>query len=64
MKNKKLITQKQLDEHNAIMLTCIDAALKARNENPNDPKAQLFFDATTNWFGLHSTLNKRKIKNR
>lgn len=63
MKTKKL-TQKQLDEHNAVMLTCIDTALRVRNENLNDPKAQAFFDATINWFGLQSTLNLRKIKNR
>ena len=49
MKTKKL-TQKQLDEHNAVMLTCVNAAIKARNENPNEPKAQAFFIATHNWF--------------
>ena len=50
MSTKKKLTQKQLDEHNAEMLTCFNAALKARNENPNDPKAQLFFAATLNWY--------------
>ena len=61
MKTKKL-TQKQLDEHNAVMLTCIDTALRARNENPNDPKAQLFFYATINWFGIHTTQTGGKLK--
>ena len=50
MRTKKLPTQKQLDEHNAEMLTCFNAALKARNEHPNDPKAHAFFNATLNWF--------------
>ena len=50
MRTKKLPTQKQLDEHNAEMLTCFNAALKARNEHPNDPKAHAFFNATLNWY--------------
>ena len=43
-------TQKQLDNHNAVMLTCMNEATRAIKENPNDPKAQAFFNATLNWF--------------
>ena len=50
MKTKNTPTQEQLDSHNAVMLTCMNEATRAIQENPNDPKAQAFFNATLNWF--------------
>ena len=34
------------------MLTCINASIKARNDHPNDPKAQHFLMQMMNWYSL------------
>mgnify|MGYP001168106061 FL=1 len=47
-----LSPQEQLDRHNEVMLTCINASVKAKNDHPNDPKAIAFFNATMNWYSL------------
>ena len=49
---ESLSPQEQLDRHNEVMLTCINASIKARNDHPNDPKAIAFFNATLNWYSL------------
>ena len=46
------MNETQLDRHNEVMLTCINASVKAKNDHPNDPKAIAFFNATMNWYSL------------
>ena len=54
-KSEEQLYQEKLDRHNDVMLTCINAAIKARNDHPNDPKAEIFLAATLNWYALPKT---------
>ena len=46
------LEQERLDRHNEVMLTCVNASIKAVKEHPNGPKANAFFEATMNWYTL------------